>query len=119
MNDQKTDLQFFHEREAWGWQNHLWILQEKNENLDESDVQKILKEFATNEDGKIQLPFEQTMFLLRNYSKRSVISEDGKVYIGAHEESIDNKNKNHQREDEVKKDFIEKEIQEKKMMVIF
>ncbi len=47
------------------------------------EVEKILEEISQGDGEKIKLPFEQTMFLLRNYSRRSVVSEDGTVLISS------------------------------------
>ncbi len=47
------------------------------------EVEKILEEISQGDGEKIKLPFEQTMFLLRNYSRRSVVSEDETVLISS------------------------------------
>ncbi|MBU1711450.1 MAG: hypothetical protein KKE17_15745 [Proteobacteria bacterium] len=44
--------------------------------------------FVTNSknsipEGTLKIPFEDAMYLIKNYKKRNVISEDGKVFIGA------------------------------------
>ena len=45
-------------------------------------VANLQNEFETTEIKEMEVPLDQTLFILRNWEKRSVISEDGKVYIG-------------------------------------
>lgn len=57
------------------------ISYEMREEILHNQIQKVANDIEKN-NGTVQVSFDEAMYMLRHYKNRSVISEDGRVFIG-------------------------------------